>query len=65
MIKTKCTFCKKKTGIISYDCRCGNKYCSKCKFPETHNCTFDYIKDGKEELTKKLIKVENDKIITI
>jgi len=58
----RCNKCKKSTLLGEYRCRCGNLYCLSCRLPETHGCTFNYIKAGQESLTQTLEKVENDKI---
>jgi len=52
----KCCFCKKKKiGVFAFSCKCGlKKLCSQCRMPESHNCTFDFQKDAKEKLEKKL-----------
>lgn len=54
-----CDYCKKKVGIITFNCKCNHKnLCSKCRAPETHNCSFDH----KTEERFKLMKA-NPKII--
>jgi hypothetical protein len=57
----RCNNCKKKIGIMNFSCRCDYKnLCSKCL--SNHNCNFDYKKDWKESLTKRLPVVIADKI---
>jgi hypothetical protein len=56
----KCSKCYKKI-ILVFECKCQNKYCIKCHIPENHNCEFDYKRDGKELLEKKLIQIETSK----
>ena len=65
MGKKKCFHCNSKLKLISYTCNCKNNFCAKCRLPESHNCTFNYKSEGKENLQKKLIKVEADKITKI
>ena len=60
--KLKCHNCKKKIKLINYTCKCTNLFCSSCRFPENHNCDFDFKSDGKELLEKKLESVVKDKI---
>ena len=55
----KCTTCNKKC-LFSIDCRCDKRVCLRCK--DNHSCDFDYKKQGKEQLTKKIFKVESEKI---
>jgi hypothetical protein len=61
----KCYFCKKKIGLINFHCKCNFNFCIKCKFPENHNCSYNYKKDGENELIKQLNKVVPNKIIKI
>ncbi|CAF0721874.1 unnamed protein product [Didymodactylos carnosus] len=44
----KCFLCKKKTGLATtYSCRCGSSFCSEHRYPEAHNCPYDYKAEGK------------------
>lgn len=62
----KCYNCTKKLTIVNnYTCKCNNNFCSKCRHAESHKCTFDYKKHGKDILTNSLVKVTCDKIILI
>ncbi|XP_052007149.1 AN1-type zinc finger protein 4-like [Xyrauchen texanus] len=46
-----CFLCGKKTGLAtSYECRCGNIFCSMHRYPETHDCTYDYKSAGRRFL---------------
>ncbi len=45
-----------------FDCRCGKKFCSKCKIPEKHKCDFDYKAYAKDKLKINNPKVINNKI---
>ena len=50
---TGCDYCKKKVGIITFNCKCIYKnLCSKCRTPETHNCSFDYKSEERAKLRK-------------
>ena len=60
--KSKCFNCKKKLGLLKYDCKCEHKFCVVCVLPETHNCKFNFVEEGKNQLESKLIKVVNSKI---
>jgi hypothetical protein len=55
-----CDFCnKRKVNIIPYKCKCGlERLCSKCRYPETHNCIYDFKIEG-----KILIEKNNPRII--
>ncbi|NP_001189400.1 AN1-type zinc finger protein 4 [Danio rerio] len=46
-----CFLCGKKTGLAtSYECRCGNIFCSIHRYSETHDCTYDYKSAGRRFL---------------
>ena len=40
----KCSYCKKKLGVVNYDCKCSekNRFCGKCRMPELHECNYDF-----------------------
>jgi len=51
--KKRCTTCAKKLGLATtYQCRCGGKYCSQHRYPETHGCTYDFKSEGRKFLEK-------------
>jgi predicted nucleic acid binding AN1-type Zn finger protein len=62
MDKKRCFNCNKKIKLIGYDCKCLNHFCSKCRLPEIHNCTYNFRLKGKEILQNNLIKVTASKI---
>lgn len=57
--------CKKKIGLLSFECKCGLSFCVKHKLPEVHNCTFNHKREGLLSLKQKLVKVTSNKIIPI
>ncbi len=50
----RCAFpdCKKKLGLLGFDCRCKHQFCAAHRAAEAHNCSYDYQQDGKKELLK-------------
>ena len=56
-----CSKCRKRT-IIIFNCKCEKDFCSRCKYPEDHNCTFDYKAAQRERLRINNPKVINNKI---
>ena len=64
MPKLKCNMCgnKPKPVPILFKCRCEKEFCKKCLLPENHECNFDFIKLGKEQLKKQNPKVDRDKV---
>ena len=64
--KQRCAFCNKKLKKVgTWTCECENIFCTKCRMPEKHNCTFDFSSKQKKCLEKQLVKVECEKIIKI
>ena len=36
----KCQFCKKKIGLLTFDCNyCNKSFCSKCRDVLSHECS--------------------------
>ena len=56
--KTRCSFCNKKTGLITFTCNCGVIFCQKHRYTHTHNCKY---KEEKKEESKGKIKALNPK----
>ena len=58
----RCFSCKKKTGLLGFECRCGFSFCSAHRHHDAHNCTFDYKSLGREQLTKNNPLIMHKKI---
>lgn len=58
----KCKNCNKKLKLMPFTCKCENNYCSKCRYPEIHNCEYDFKNYQKNILKKQLVKVVCKKI---
>ncbi len=54
--------CKKKLGLLGFDCRCGKHFCSSHRHPDTHTCTFDHRGASKAVLTAALQSCIADKL---
>jgi AN1-type zinc finger protein 5/6 len=63
--KPRCFTCKKKLGLLGFNCRCGGTYCSAHRADVEHKCTFDYSAEQKERLSSVMIKVIAKKIEAI
>ncbi len=61
----KCALCQKKVGILGVLCRCNLVFCNRHRLPESHKCSFDFKTAGKNQLSKDLVKLQNNKIVTI
>ena len=63
--KNRCYNCKKKYGLFPYDCKCGHKYCSKCRYTTEHKCTYDHFKEHTKKLKQEMPIIESSKLIKI
>lgn len=65
--KKRCAFpeCKKKIGLLGFECKCGQLFCAAHRHAEDHNCSFDHKSQGKNILEEKLVKVVAQKINAI
>ncbi|KAI0528925.1 hypothetical protein KFK09_001469 [Dendrobium nobile] len=61
----RCSSCCKKVGLTGFRCRCGELFCSRHRYSETHDCSFDYKTAGREEISKNNPVVRAAKIIKI
>lgn len=61
---TRCWNCRKKIGLLGFECHCGYKFCGKHRYPEKHKCSYDFAKTQREQLRKQLnsYSIENNKI---
>ena len=59
-----CSFenCNRKLKLIDLPCKCKKIYCKIHKFPEHHNCVYDYKEDNNKENKIKIMKCILDKI---
>lgn len=58
----RCTICKKKT---INQCKCKEFVCLNHRFPDQHNCSFNFKKEYKDKLIKELPKIIPLKITKI
>lgn len=58
---TKCLTCKKKC-LFLISCQCGNNFCLSCRYPEKHNCTYNFKEKCSVELVKNNPKITGEKI---
>ena len=59
--------CKIRLNILEelIKCRCGQVFCKYHRFSLNHDCNYDYQEEQRKELRKKIISVNNKKIIKI
>lgn len=52
---TICYHCKRSSSLI-FNCSCSQKFCIKCRLPETHKCSINY-----KDLNKSVKIIKNIK----
>lgn len=60
----QCGACRKKIGILGFECKCGVSFCARHRLPEDHECTIDvgHVERQKLELRLKCDAVPRSKI---
>ncbi|KAJ4461715.1 putative AN1-type zinc finger protein 5 [Paratrimastix pyriformis] len=60
----RCFFCKKRIGLMAFSCSCGNNFCTKHRFPDSHNCPAHLAAKlaAKSRLTEAMPALEGTKI---
>ncbi|KAI5655611.1 hypothetical protein M9H77_32798 [Catharanthus roseus] len=58
----RCFCCKKKVGVMGFTCRCGSTFCGLHRYPEKHDCSFDFKGQGRDAIAKANPVVKADKI---
>lgn len=59
--KTRCWTCKRKVGITGIECRCKFVFCGKHRYPDEHDCSFDFKQQHRRKLEKENQRVEGSK----
>ncbi|KAK7314868.1 hypothetical protein VNO77_33396 [Canavalia gladiata] len=49
----RCKSCNRMVGIMGFECRCGNVFCGRHRYPEQHACTVDLKEIGRKALFKQ------------
>jgi len=52
--KKRCFNCNKKVGLTGIECRCKYVFCSIHRYPEAHNCSFDYKSSERAVLLERV-----------
>ncbi|CAK9318339.1 unnamed protein product [Citrullus colocynthis] len=60
--KNRCKICRKKVGLLGFNCRCGGSFCGKHRYPEEHSCDFDHKAIGRNILAKQIVECKADKL---
>jgi len=49
--RPRCAKCGKRLGLAEqYQCRCGDQYCTRHRYAEEHDCSYDYQSENKAKL---------------
>lgn len=59
---TRCLSCNKKVGLTGFKCKCGSTFCGIHRYPEKHDCTFDFKVTGRDAIAKANPVVKADKL---
>lgn len=60
--KKKCWLCKKKVGLLGFECACKFVYCFIHRHAEKHDCTFDYKTRDKQILQDNMVVLDRNKV---
>ena len=58
----RCLKCNKRLGTLNFKCRCGDHFCEKHRYSNTHECNFDWKSFERERLEKLNPQVIADKL---
>jgi A20-like zinc finger/AN1-like Zinc finger len=58
----RCGTCRKKVGLTGFKCRCGVTFCGSHRYPEQHDCEFDYKAVGRDALARSNPIIKADKL---
>ncbi|KAL2554590.1 Zinc finger A20 and AN1 domain-containing stress-associated protein 4 [Forsythia ovata] len=58
----RCAACRKRVGLTGFKCRCGVIFCGSHRYPEQHDCTFDYKQLGRVAIAKANPVVKAEKL---
>ncbi|KAG2408327.1 Kinesin-like protein [Vigna angularis] len=59
--KNRCGHCNRKVGLTGFLCKCGTIFCGVHRYPEKHECTYDFKAAGREAISKENPTVKSDK----
>ncbi|XP_047326018.1 zinc finger A20 and AN1 domain-containing stress-associated protein 6-like [Impatiens glandulifera] len=58
----RCGCCRKKVGLLGFNCRCGIVFCGSHRHPETHQCKFDFKSGAIDDLERANPLVKSDRL---
>ncbi|KAL5748592.1 hypothetical protein ACOSP7_025630 [Xanthoceras sorbifolium] len=61
-VANRCFTCNKKVGLTGFKCKCGSTYCGVHRYPEKHECNFDFKSAGRDAIAQANPVVKADKL---
>ncbi|KAJ4724797.1 Zinc finger A20 and AN1 domain stress-associated protein [Melia azedarach] len=61
-VVNRCLTCRRRVGLTGFKCRCGSVFCGTHRYPEQHDCSFDFKGVGKEQIAKANPVVKAEKL---
>ena len=61
----KCNICNKRLKLTAIPCKCNLLFCDSHKYPELHDCSFNYLGNNQAFLSKNIQTIKSDKIIKL
>ncbi|CAA7018594.1 unnamed protein product [Microthlaspi erraticum] len=58
----RCLSCNKKVGVMGFKCKCGSTFCGSHRYPEKHECSFDFKEVGRDAIAKANPVIKADKV---
>ncbi|GAU16064.1 hypothetical protein TSUD_339350 [Trifolium subterraneum] len=58
----RCGTCRKRVGLTGFKCRCGITFCGTHRYPEKHECGYDFKAVGRDEIAKANPVIKADKL---
>ncbi|XP_057455995.1 zinc finger A20 and AN1 domain-containing stress-associated protein 3-like [Lotus japonicus] len=59
---SRCATCRRRVGLTGFKCRCGLMLCGSHRYPEKHECGFDFKELGREQIAKANPVVKGEKL---
>ncbi|KAK8709377.1 hypothetical protein V6N13_060393 [Hibiscus sabdariffa] len=61
-LSNRCFICRKKVGLTGFKCRCGSTFCGEHRYPEKHECSFDFKGTGRDAIANANPIIKADKV---
>ncbi|CAN1258678.1 Zinc finger A20 and AN1 domain-containing stress-associated protein 1 [Linum perenne] len=58
----RCLTCNKRVGFTGFKCKCGSTFCGTHRYPENHDCDYDFKEAGRNAIAKANPIVKADKV---